>query len=228
MVLTASEYRQSMFELGFLCMLATPFVYLTATLPPLMYNEFVQQNHLFEPRLVRTQVNRFSIAYAVSLRPLGSMIVDCRAREIRKTWQKDVESLGFTSTDKGIIYCRTKGVVKTLAGSLSCALYTPVSNAPKAKEQILRSWLIDPEKPFIVATSALGAGFDRSHIRAVWHVDAPTLIVNFAQETGRGGPDGEVALSVDFLSDTWQPNPAWRDKQDTNKGAMAQYLSSQN
>lgn len=228
MTLTASEYRQSMFDLGSLRLLATPFVYLTATLPPSMYEEFVQQNHLFQPRVVRTQVNRPSIAYAVFRHPPESMMMDHSAQEIRSTWRAGVGSLGFTSEDKGIIYCQTKEAVRVLAGILGCTSYTSESGVPEVKEDIIRSWLMDPEQPFIVATSALGAGFDYPHIRVVWHVYAPTSMVDFAQETGRAGRDGEPALSVVFLSSTWLPNLGWQSKPATNQGAMMCYLSSQN
>lgn len=228
MTLTASDYRQSMLELGALRMLATRFVYLTATLPPSMYSNFVQQNHLFEPRLVRSQVNRPNIAYSVTRHLPNNEMIDRSVQAIRRTWRHGVDGLGFSPEDKGIIYCRTKEGVKTLAASLGCASYTSESGAPAAKEQIIRSWLMDPEKPFIVATSALGAGFDYPHVRTVWHVDAPSSMVNFAQETGRAGRDGEVALSVVFLSDIWQPDPAWRGKPDTDRGAMTQYLYSEN
>ena len=79
MISMASEYQQSMFDSGdlrLLRMLATPFLYLTTMLPPSMYGELVQQNDRFELRLVRTKVNRLSIAYAVFCQLPESTMMD--------------------------------------------------------------------------------------------------------------------------------------------------------
>ena len=57
----------------------------------------------------------------------------------------------------------------------------------------------------IVATSALGIGFDYPHIRWVIHVDAPDKVTSFSQESGRAGRDGGKASSVVLLSATWKP-----------------------
>ena len=51
----------------------------------------------------------------------------------------------------------------------------------------------------IVATSALGAGFDYPHVRSVIHAGAPRRLSAFSQESGRAGRSGEEALSVVLL-----------------------------
>lgn len=100
----------------------------------------------------------------------------------------------------------------------------------EVKEEIIRSWLIPPEKPIIVATPALGAGFGHPDVQAVWHLytPTPTSMVDFAQDTGRAGRDGEAALSVVFLGGTWLPDHVRQGKSATDNGAMMCYFSSQN
>jgi superfamily II DNA helicase RecQ len=60
-------------------------------------------------------------------------------------------------------------------------------------------WLATPEQPYIVATSALSAGFDYAHVRLVMHVNKPDSLVDFAQESRRAGRDGKEVYSVVLL-----------------------------
>lgn len=91
-----------------------------------------------------------------------------------------------------------------MAGSLGCTSYTSESGVPQVKEEIIRSWLMDPEKPFIVATSALGAGFDYPHVRAVCSVvnraACPDALTGpFGYRSGwSGGEKVAGHLGVDF------------------------------
>ncbi|KAF4335798.1 tlh3 [Fusarium beomiforme] len=90
----------------------------------------------------------------------------------------------------------------------------------------------------LVATSALGPGFDYPHIRLVIHVDAPSLLTDFSQESGRAGRDGEVAESIILLSAAWQPQlgrPVAADKEAMqlyllqeycSRGVLSQFLDS--
>ena len=55
-----------------------------------------------------------------------------------------------------------------------------------------------------MATSALSVGFDYPHVRLVIHVDEPSSLVDFAQESGRAGRDGKEAYSLVLLSRTWK------------------------
>ncbi|KAL0562658.1 hypothetical protein V5O48_019425, partial [Marasmius crinis-equi] len=50
---------------------------------------------------------------------------------------------------------------------------------------------------WMACTQAFGQGVDYGRVRAVIHVD-PRDIVNYAQETGRGGRDGKPALCIAF------------------------------
>ncbi|KFY92767.1 hypothetical protein V500_04038 [Pseudogymnoascus sp. VKM F-4518 (FW-2643)] len=64
---TASDYRSDMLHLGWhLGQIRTQTVWLTATLPPALQDEFIQQNKLVQPRIVRESTNRANIKYLLS------------------------------------------------------------------------------------------------------------------------------------------------------------------
>jgi superfamily II DNA helicase RecQ len=48
----------------------------------------------------------------------------------------------------------------------------------------------------MVATSTLGTGIDNPSVRAVLHVEGATNLLQFVQESGRAGRDGEYAESI--------------------------------
>ncbi|RGP78560.1 telomere-associated recq-like helicase [Fusarium longipes] len=83
--------------------------------------------------------------------------------------------------------------------------YTADSGTEEEKLAIIKRWLTAADSPIIMATSALGPGFDYAHIRLVLHVDAPSLLTDFSQELGKAGQDGKTAESIILLSAAWQP-----------------------
>ncbi|KAI8317928.1 hypothetical protein GQ54DRAFT_248225, partial [Martensiomyces pterosporus] len=50
-----------------------------------------------------------------------------------------------------------------------------------------------------VATNALGAGIDIPHIRHVVHIHPSNSLLDYAQESGRAGRDGEAAVAHMFV-----------------------------
>jgi superfamily II DNA helicase RecQ len=71
------DYRPSIVQLITIRSLRTQFVYLTATLPPLMRAEFEERNYLYHPKVIRASSNRPKIFYIVRK-------IDARARSLLK------------------------------------------------------------------------------------------------------------------------------------------------
>ncbi|KAH7114702.1 hypothetical protein EDB81DRAFT_823240, partial [Dactylonectria macrodidyma] len=119
---------------------------------------------------------------------------------------------------------------------LGCPSYTGESGTEEEKAAIIRQWLGATDPPAIVATSALGPGFDYPHVRWVIHVGAPGLMTDFSQESGRAGRDGKVAESIVLLSAAWQPQldrrlgadeeavQLYLTQQHCSRGIMSQFL----
>ena len=64
-----------------------------------------------------------------------------------------------------------------------------------AKEKAYRKWL-DGKAKLLVGTGAIGAGMDYQYVRRTWHRGFASSNINFIQEMGRAGRDGEPALCV--------------------------------
>ncbi|PCD24312.1 hypothetical protein FGRA07_11291 [Fusarium graminearum] len=213
LTITASCYRRSMSQLAWhVRQIRTQTVWLTATLPPIYQELFFEHNKLVRPHIVRESTNRPNIRYIVRQeRGLGNLY------------------LFKSERDRVIIYCQTKALVAELADMLGCSSYTAESGTEEEKMAILERWLTAADSPItIVATAALGRGFDYPHVRLVIHVDAPSLLTDFSQESGRAGRDGEVAESIILLSAAWQPQlgrPVAADKEAMQLYLMQEYCS---
>lgn len=90
----------------------------------------------------------------------------------------------------GIIYCLTVSAAEDLAGALesagwNVAAYTGRTEA--GERERLEHALINNELKALVATSALGMGFDKPDLGFVIHLGAPGSPVSYYQQIGRAG-----------------------------------------
>jgi Orsellinic acid/F9775 biosynthesis cluster protein D/Helicase conserved C-terminal domain len=220
---TASSYRDSMVDLASIRKVRTQFVYLTATLPPALHADFDGQNHLVHPKVIRASANRPNLSYVVVRVPGPGSLLAKGAQVARRYW--DESGLVNHARDKIIVYTRTIDDVNAVATILGCPAYTSEAGGAEEKEALLDRWLRDSRQPYIAATSALGAGFDHPSVRVVIHINDPGSMVDFAQESGRAGRDGEPAHSCVVLA------PAWRAEVDLSpssaQGAMQEYLRAE-
>ena len=226
LTITASSYRPSMALLGWhLRQVPTQTIWLTATLAPALEEAFIQQNRLVQPRVVRESTNRPNIQYLVSREAGPGRLVD-RAAALVQAYQGHAQ-VSRESRDKVILYCRTRGVAEELGQLLSCPVYTSRAGTEQEKAALLAGWLANTSLPALVATSALGVGFDYPWVRWVVHVDAPTELTAFAQESGRAGRGGGRAASIILLSAAWAPDLSPGRALGPDQQAMQLYLAQQ-
>lgn len=226
LTITASEYRESMVQLGwYVGQLKAQTVWLTATLPPIMQDAFILQNKLVRPEVVRESTNRPNIRYHIQVEgQVQGSTAQRAARCITSSYAR--EDVFQSSKDRMIVFCPTKALVVELAELLDCAYYVGGDEMTDAeKEASLAHWLDGSGSPVIVATSALGPGFDYPHVRLVMHVGAPELLTDFSQESGRAGRDGTGADSVILLAAPAEPRPSAGLSDDQE--AMQLYLTQQ-
>ncbi|MHA2788480.1 RecQ family ATP-dependent DNA helicase [Corynebacterium sp. S7] len=96
----------------------------------------------------------------------------------------------------GIIYCLTVSAAEDLAEALetagwNVAAYTGRTEASEREE--LERALIRNELKALVATSALGMGFDKPDLGFVVHLGAPSSPISYYQQVGRAGRGTEHA-----------------------------------
>jgi Lhr-like helicase len=238
LTITARNYRLCMAQLGwYVRQIRTQTVWLTATLPPVMEEEFIEHNKLVKPRIIRESTNRPNIKYMVSFETGPGALIERAANLVQVYWPK--KEIFDHSRDKIIVYCRTREEVALLAELLQCPPYTSESGSEEEKAAILSKWIADQGQPVIVATSALGIGFDYPYIRWVVHVDAPSEATAFSQESGRAGRDGGKASSIILLHSGWKPHvdgtlspdqeamQLYLTQQYCSRGVLSQFLDDQ-
>jgi hypothetical protein len=226
LTITASDYRKSMVQLGwYVSQLKAQTLWLTATLPPVLQEDFCTQNKLVRPDIVRESTNRPNIRYIIRVdrHAQKSSAIERAASFVQARYAR--EGLFQSSQDRIMVFCPTKAQVVELATILDCPYYMGGDDmAEEEKNSAIGQWLSKPSRlPVIVATSALGPGFDYLHVRLVVHVGEPELMTDFSQESGRAGRDEKKAESVILLRATWKPQPDAGLSAD--KRAMQLYLT---
>lgn len=210
LILTASSYRPKMALLRDLRDLRCQFVFLSATLPPLLMLEFEKRLLLDSPRILRAPTFRVDLHYDVRRQSQPGdfreyMIV--RLNNILQRFSTDEQA-------RVIVYVQSREEARTMAGKMQCEYYFSDSGTPDEKQQTMARWR-DGIHRIIFATSAFGTGVDYAHVRMVIHQGLPRDAINFAQEIGRAGRDGQGGSSYIILPHAWQAvdDSTWHQEQ---------------
>ncbi|EFZ03297.2 tlh3 [Metarhizium robertsii ARSEF 23] len=215
-----AAYRKSMKKLGsYVRQIATQTVWMTATLPPSLESVFIQQNRLVQPRMVRESTNRANIRDEDG--------DDDIVGNSHKTNSNGKVTGGRMS--RIIVYCQTLDLMEELAKELDCPMYTgdEETMSDGEKDLAIEKWRGSSGSPVIVATAALGVGFDYPEVRWVVHAGAPRSMTAFSQESGRAGRDNKPAESITLISEAWQPRRAGQEPKDLDEEMMQLYLTQQ-
>jgi superfamily II DNA helicase RecQ len=117
-------------------------------------------------------------------------------------------------SERGIFYCRQRDTAEELARLLGCGFFHSTS---VSKEETIAAWM----DGFCAATGALGTGVDFPGIVYIVHIGVPYGMIDFAQETGRGGRSGEAVDSIVLLTDVESQELARKDAAELSIDEMA-------
>ncbi|KAL0064497.1 hypothetical protein AAF712_008555 [Marasmius tenuissimus] len=197
-IITDQDYRSCFQVFDNLTQSGVPITFLSATMLPRSIPLLLDTMNITDTRLVqeiRKTTARPNIKYDV--RKISS-----------EDWVTPIVNFVRTKTEtmaadeRGIVYTQTIVEAEQLAKEIGCDFYIsrivldPQINT-ETKKEILRRWRDAEHSPWIVATLALGLGIDYLAVRFVVHLN-PTKAIDFDQETGRGGRDGNPAYSTVF------------------------------
>ncbi|KAF7444189.1 telomere-linked helicase 1 [Pyrenophora tritici-repentis] len=188
-------FRKQMQQLGKLVAVETQMVMLTATLPPSEEDELFRRMHFErgQVRMFRAPTARSNIAYRV-----------VRVEKERKRQEVEATVLAMVQqkvrkykSGKIVVYGNSVPKVKGLAEKLKCHAY---HHHAVGKASMLGEFMGGKQR-VIVATSALGMGVDVPDIRCIVHMDWPFSVLDYAQESGRAGRDGERSEAIMMVQD---------------------------
>jgi len=166
--------------------LGVQFIYLTATFPPTMIDKFNDQMIIRNPVFIRQVSHKPRVRYDIQI----------LSGDTKKETEKKLVALAkeCERSEKILVFCRSRGECDEWARRFGCEVYYSNSSDKKGT---LERW----ESGILFATSALGAGVDIRSISYVVHIGIPYGMVDFEQEVGRGGRDGEVVRSIVLISE---------------------------
>ncbi|KAL5042127.1 P-loop containing nucleoside triphosphate hydrolase protein [Aspergillus fruticulosus] len=107
-----------------------------------------------------------------------------------------------------IVYANLKSQVDAISQELGCE---PYHSAVLDQTGVMERFQRDQTR-VITATSALGMGIDIPNIWCVLHLGRPRMLLDYRQESGQAGRDGQASKAIIIHPDGWDDPDPWIDR----------------
>ena len=215
LIVISANYRFHMHSLKRLRIFVTQFVFFSVILSDLILSELEKSMIFIKNVILRTFIVRDNIFYRVKVFLRNIKEENERFEEILKTLIDLI--VDFEISDRIIIFVMNTNTARKLSEYLNCKYY--VSNVEN-KEKIIDSFIFFDR--IIVATSALGEGFDYSFIRVVIHYISSFSFIDFQQQTDRAERDQKHSISLTLIMNN---ELKYNDRDDDFKTLYKEYLN---
>ena len=173
---------------------ATPFVMLSATVPPQAESKVAAGCFgCVEPFVVRAFTDRMNLKYVVT--KISRNDVDAMTSAV----ERSITACSGCLEDDGraLVYTRSRTTAESLAVRLTSRGYRAgfyhAGMGDNGRKSSVRNWR-DGTTRVLVCTTAFSFGVDYSSVRLVVHAGLPFSLSQYAQEVGRAGRDGLASM----------------------------------
>jgi helicase-like protein len=202
------DFRPMLQQLGRLMTARTQMVLLTATLPPSLEDRLWQRMRWSREQVsvFRGRTSRTNVAYRI-WRPMVERGFEGPHRWIQMDHVASFirDRIRRSRAGRTIVYAPVVAHVTTMAEILGCEAYY--------HDQLDKAGVLDrfrsQARGVIVATSALGMGVDIPDIRSIIHLGRPRTLLDYAQESGRAGRDGQASEAIIIQPEGMDAPPPW-------------------
>lgn len=193
LTVTWSSFRSHFWQLYQIRPQGIPFILLTATLPPSCL-EALQEAFHANFRVVKAKTTRRNIAYSVNE---VDGLTDMKAKMVEMV-RAEIGNMAM-GAGKMVLYCMLRHEVNTFHKEftdidVAASMYHG-GMLEEDRRRNFQEWREGASK-VMVATKACGVGIDVPNVRVVWHYGLSSSLLDFAQESGRGGRDGQLSRSI--------------------------------
>lgn len=197
---TSDGYRSCFRLFELLTRLGKPITFLSATIFPRSLPLLckIMSIPVESIREIRATTSRPNIQYSVQFVK--------KPKDMMRELESKVAGITLSPDERGLIYCTRKADCRAISEALNIPFYVsdvvqgdgPVIARENDEEKTLHSscWRAGEtdSSRWMVATLCFGQGIDYPHVRWAIHYEVRNLM-NFSQESGRVGRDGEPAYS---------------------------------